>query len=109
MTNPNKPGAQSADKWQKIAEEAEKQAAAEESGQADAKSDTQGELEFSTRQQLEDQLNMLERQLNEAKLQAARSQAELENVRRRAERDISNAHKYGVEELLTALLPVIDG
>ena len=31
MTNPNKPGSQSADKWQKIAEEAEKQAPAEES------------------------------------------------------------------------------
>ena len=102
MTNPNKPGTQSADKWQKIAEEAEKQAPAEESG-------AQGELEFSTRQQLEDQLNVLERQVNEAKLQAARSQAELENVRRRAERDVSNAHKYGVEQLINALLPVVDG
>ena len=110
MTNPNKPGSQSADKWQKIAEEAEKQAPAEESGgPANAKGDTQGELEFSTRQQLEDQLNALERQVNEAKLQAARSQAELENVRRRAERDISNAHKYGVEQLINALLPVVDG
>jgi molecular chaperone GrpE len=109
MTNPNKPGSQSADKWQKIAEEAEKQAPVEESGPANAKGDTQGELDFSTRQQLEDQLNTLDRQFNEAKLQAARSQAELENVRRRAERDISNAHKYGVEQLINALLPVVDG
>ncbi len=37
-----------------------------------------------------------------------RLQAEMENVRRRAERDVVSAHKYGVEKLIKNLLPVID-
>lgn len=37
-----------------------------------------------------------------------RSQAELENIRRRAERDVQNAHKYGVEKFITELLPIMD-
>jgi molecular chaperone GrpE len=112
MTSSHKPGndrqssSQSADKWQKIAEEAEKQALEEEGGQPQS---PQPELELTTREQLEDQLNFMERQVNEYKQQAARAQAELENVRRRAERDIRDAHKYGVEQLIHALLPVVDG
>ena len=37
-----------------------------------------------------------------------RSRAELENTRRRLERDVENAHKYAVEKFLQDLLPVID-
>lgn len=37
-----------------------------------------------------------------------RLQAEMENVRRRAERDIVSAHKYGLEKLIKSLLPVMD-
>ena len=37
-----------------------------------------------------------------------RAQAELENTRRRAERELANAHKFGVERLLSELLPVCD-
>jgi molecular chaperone GrpE len=37
-----------------------------------------------------------------------RTQAELENLRRRAERDIQNAHKFGLEKFVNELLPVID-
>lgn len=37
-----------------------------------------------------------------------RSQAELENFRRRAERDVQNAHKYGTEKFITELLPIMD-
>jgi molecular chaperone GrpE len=34
--------------------------------------------------------------------------AELDNVRRRMEREVANAHKYGMEKLVSALLPVVD-
>ena len=34
--------------------------------------------------------------------------AELDNVRRRAERDVANSHRYGVEKLITSLIPVMD-
>ena len=37
-----------------------------------------------------------------------RVQAEMENVRRRAERDVVSAHKYGSEKLIKDLLPVVD-
>ncbi|WP_126454575.1 nucleotide exchange factor GrpE [Sulfuriflexus mobilis] len=37
-----------------------------------------------------------------------RTQAELENLRRRAERDVQNAHKFGLEKFVNELLPVMD-
>ena len=39
---------------------------------------------------------------------ALRAEAEMENVRRRAMRDVEHAHKYGLEKLIQNLLPVID-
>ena len=39
---------------------------------------------------------------------ALRAQAEAENVRRRASRDVENAHKYALEKFAAALLPVVD-
>ena len=106
MSNSNKSDnpanqAQPGNKWQKLAEEAEKQ--------AEQPMEEGEQLEFPPRQKLEDQLTAMERQVDEYKQQALRAQAELENVRRRAERDISNAHKYGVEQLINSLLPVLDG
>lgn len=104
MTNSHKP--EKTDKWQKIAEEAQNQ---EQSNPETEIPEDEGQLEFATRQQLEDQLTAMERQVNEYKEQAARAQAELKNAQWRAERDVSNAHKYGVEQLIKALLPVVDG
>jgi molecular chaperone GrpE len=40
---------------------------------------------------------------------ALRAEAEMQNVRRRAERDVQNAHKFGLERILTGILPVVDG
>lgn len=40
--------------------------------------------------------------------QALRAQAELENVRRRTQRDVENAHKYALEKFAGELLPVVD-
>lgn len=37
-----------------------------------------------------------------------RARAELENMHRRMQRDIENAHKYGLEKFIQALLPVFD-
>ncbi|SMN10942.1 Heat shock protein GrpE [uncultured Candidatus Thioglobus sp.] len=39
---------------------------------------------------------------------AQRAQAELDNVRKRTQRDIENAHKYGLERFVHELLPVLD-
>jgi molecular chaperone GrpE len=40
--------------------------------------------------------------------QVLRQQAELENTRRRAERDVQAAHKYALEKFVNELLPVKD-
>lgn len=56
---------------------------------------------------LED-VEQLQQDLVDAKEQALRAAAEMQNVRKRAERDVENAHKYGQEKLIAALLPVLD-
>ena len=43
-----------------------------------------------------------------AKDQALRAQAEVENVRRRAQRDVEHAHKFALERFVGELLPVVD-
>ncbi len=37
-----------------------------------------------------------------------RAKADLDNLRKRTARDIENAHKYGIERLVSELLPVLD-
>ncbi len=45
---------------------------------------------------------------DEQREQVLRVQAELENVRRRAERDVQGAHKFALEKFVNELLPVKD-
>lgn len=66
-------------------------------------------------EQLENQLEAAQAKLAEAEQKAEdnwqkalRTLAELDNVRKRSEKDISNAHKYAVEKFANGLLPVID-
>jgi len=101
-----------ANKWQKIAESSDQatESTDAEAGGADsvASSAGQPELDFPSRNQLENQLTALESQRDQAKQQALRLQAELDNLRRRHERDVSDAQKYGVNKLVLDLLPVTD-
>ncbi len=39
---------------------------------------------------------------------ALRAQAEMQNIQKRATRDVENAHKFGTEKLVQNLLPVVD-
>jgi molecular chaperone GrpE len=57
----------------------------------------------------------LEKELEEVRAQAAenldkflRARAEVDNVRRRAEQDVSNAHKYAVERFASEIVAVRD-
>jgi len=78
----------------------------------DDNSDEGGEdalgLDYPSRRELEDKLTALEKETNEYKDKALRAQAILDNVNRRAERDVEKAHKYGTEKLLLEILPVLD-
>ena len=49
-----------------------------------------------------------EDEIEALKDQLLRTVAESENIRRRASRDVENAHKYANEKLLEDLLPVLD-
>jgi len=53
-------------------------------------------------------LSEAEARVGEFRDQYLRAAAELENVRRRAERDVENAHKYGIERFARELLAVAD-
>jgi molecular chaperone GrpE len=57
----------------------------------------------------------LEMEIQEAREEAAshlddflRARAELDNLSKRAARDVENAHKFGLERFMTELLPVMD-
>ena len=63
----------------------------------------------------ENSIEALEAKLAEAQAKAdeswdqlVRTKAEMENIRRRTERDLANAHKFALEKFAQELLPVID-
>jgi molecular chaperone GrpE len=66
-------------------------------------------IEHPSYEALEAKLNEAEAKANENWDKLLRTQAELENARRRFEKDIGNAHKYGNEKFVMELLPVIEG
>ncbi|HCI02055.1 MAG TPA: nucleotide exchange factor GrpE, partial [Oceanospirillaceae bacterium] len=47
-------------------------------------------------------------QVENQKEDVIRAQAEVQNIRRRAELDVSKAHKFGQEKLITELLGLVD-
>ncbi|MBA2654197.1 MAG: nucleotide exchange factor GrpE [Gammaproteobacteria bacterium] len=67
-----------------------------------------GSLEHDSYKELENKLTEMEIKANDFWNQQLRTQAELDNVRRRSERDVANAHKYALEKFVNDLLPVID-
>lgn len=83
-----------------IIEEIVEETAADEDEAAEQESN----VELSVDERLVEALD----QLSESKDAVLRAEAEMQNVRRRAERDVENAHKYGIERLLQNLLPVVD-
>lgn len=58
--------------------------------------------------EVEGDLVQLQTELDVAKDQELRTQAEMQNLRRRAERDVENAHKYALDKFVGELLPVVD-
>ncbi|KPQ03081.1 nucleotide exchange factor GrpE [Marinobacter sp. HL-58] len=73
-------------------------AAGQEKGAADDASDSSPEGEIEA----------LKAQAQEFQEQMLRSQAEMQNVRRRAEIDVEKAHKFALEKFVKELLPVAD-
>jgi len=55
-----------------------------------------------------DELQAAQQEIAELKDKLLRNHAEMENVRKRAERQIAEAHKFGIEKFATALLDIVD-
>ncbi len=62
------------------------------------------DLESGTKAQLEG----IQVELTAAREQVLRANAEMQNVRRRAEQDVEKAHKFALERFAGELLPVVD-
>jgi molecular chaperone GrpE len=80
----------------------------------DDATDQMAEEENQATQQ--EEADSLESQLEYAQAKATenwdhymRAKAEMDNLRRRNIKDVENAHKFGIEKLVTEILPVLDG
>jgi molecular chaperone GrpE len=60
------------------------------------------------REDLERQLEEARSQLETAFADVLRARAEMDNVRKRAQRDVEQAHRYALERYVSELLPVCD-
>ena len=81
----------------------------------DLEQDADNEEESTPEQTASDSVADLKKRLEEAEAKVKdsedkvlRAHAEMENIRRRSERELENAHKYGMEKFATELLPVVD-
>jgi len=81
------------------------QAAPEQNAVAPA---TDAGAKAETASSLEEKLRQAEQKAQEHLDSWLRAKAETENLRKRAQADIASAHKYAVENLAAALLPVRD-
>ena len=67
-----------------------------------------GALDHPTYADLEQQLTLAEQKAHENWEKSVRAIAEVDNIRRRTEREVNNAHRYALEKFATSLLPVAD-
>ena len=91
---------QELERQEKIGDEFDAEVAEENSENIESK---EVDVEF-----LEGQLEKLQEQSKASLDKVVRAQAEMENLRKRAARDVENAHKYALEKFTNELLPIMD-
>ena len=91
---------QELERQEKIDDEFDAEVTAENSENMESK---EVDVEF-----LQNQLEKLQEQSKVSLDKVVRAQAEMENLRKRAARDVENAHKYALERFTSELLPIID-
>ncbi len=74
----------------------------------DASNSEQGEEAGDAIEQLREELARAEEKAAESWETLVRLQAEMDNQRKRSEKQLSNAHKFAVQKFVEQLLPVID-
>ena len=91
---------QELERQEKIDDEFDAEVAAENSENIESK---EVDVEF-----FQGQLEKLQEQSKASLDKVVRAQAEMENLRKRAARDVENAHKYALEKFTNELLPIMD-
>lgn len=77
-------------------------------GALDAPEALEAEAALDPFEQLQAELAATQAQVAEQRDQALRAHAEMENVRRRAQEEVSKARKFGIESFAEGLVPVKD-
>lgn len=80
----------------------------ESSEQVATETGVAGVLDHPSYKALEEKLTAAEQQAHDNWDKAMRAVSELENIRKRTERDIANAHKFSIEKFAKELLPIMD-
>ena len=91
---------QELERQEKIGDEFDAEVAEENSENIESK---EVDVEF-----LQGQLEKLQEQSKVSLDKVVRAQAEMENLRKQAARDVKNAHKYALEKFTNELLPIMD-
>ena len=106
---PDSPGAAGEVETPREADGSDGEAVAAEAAEADgSEGRSAGESDDAPGASLESELAEARRAARDGLERALRAQAELENVRRRLERDLEKAHKFAIERFVSELLPVKD-
>jgi molecular chaperone GrpE len=66
-------------------------------------------LKHLSHEELQAQLIAANEKANQSWERLLRVQADMDNMQRRVERDVANAHKYALEKFVLELLPIVDG
>jgi molecular chaperone GrpE len=94
---------------QAVEEESSKEDQADDRQDDTDTEDGEGETEtVVTIESLQEELEIAATEVSKFRDTALRAEAEMQNVRRRASKDLENAHKYGLDKLVQNILPVID-
>ena len=80
----------------------------QESAASKPVSDEPSETDADTDEDSDNALAAAKSEAEKYRDMALRAEAEMQNLRRRSERDVQNAHKFGAERLIQNLLPVVD-
>lgn len=102
------PSAQSAEDASAQGHQADQAQQAQQAQQASGEQDSGEQASLDPIQTLKEALLGAQAQAQEQNEQMLRAQAEMENVRRRAQEEVAKARKFGIESFAEALVPVKD-
>ncbi len=95
-------------KWEEFAEREQEKIDTEVAQHEMDAADSLQSIDFNEYKKMSDQVTSLQREVEELQKKALLQQADMQNLRRRTERDVEEAHKFGTRKLLKDILPTVD-